>query len=72
MNTTESASLIVVLVGVFVLILFVALAVKVKAFRDDLEYLNMEIRRTTGSDRKYWKKKRRKLWLSLLFGIRAR
>ena len=73
MNTIDwSAITIVLLAVVFLLILFVALMMKIKVFRDDLEYVNMEIRRNTGAERKRWKRKRRKLWLSMLFGFPAR
>lgn len=35
-------------------------------FSGELKYLKSEIERSSGHERKYWKKKRRKLWLSLL------
>ena len=50
----------------FVLILLWAFLVKLEEFRAELDYLNMEIRRAEGAEKKYWKKKRRQLWLSLL------
>lgn len=36
------------------------------AFSRELRQLNSEIRRTTGSERRYWIRRRRRLWLSLL------
>jgi len=36
------------------------------AFAKELGYLNCEIRRTEGSERKYWEKKKKELWLSLI------
>lgn len=73
MNMGEQSAIVIALLAVvFLLILFIAFMVKVKTFRDDLEYVNMEIRRNTGAERKHWQRKRRKLWLSMLFGIRAR
>lgn len=35
-------------------------------FRRELEYLNSEINRTQGEERRYWIWQRRELWLSLL------
>lgn len=73
MNTNDwSSMLIIVLAIVFLLILLLAFMVKISAFREDLEYVNMEIRRSTGLARKRWKRKRRKLWLSMLFGMPKR
>lgn len=43
-----------------------ALLVKLEEFREDLDYINMEIRRSTGETRKRWIKRRRQLYLSLL------
>ena len=37
-----------------------------KDFSQELKYLNCEIRRSTGEERKYWIRQRRRLWLSLL------
>ena len=41
-------------------------------FSKELRYLNMEIHRTTGSERRHWQRRRRRLWLSLLPFIRYR
>lgn len=40
-------------------------------FSQQLRYLNREIRRTHGEERKLWKRRRRRLWLSLLPFFRA-
>ena len=40
-------------------------------FSHQLRYLNREIRRTRGAERKLWKRRRRRLWLSLLPFCRA-
>ena len=40
-------------------------------FSQQLRYLNKEIRRTRGAERKRWKRRRRRLWLSLLPFFRA-
>ncbi len=35
-------------------------------FSRELQHLNTEIRRTEGEELDYWKKRRRRLWLSIL------
>ena len=35
-------------------------------FRHELRYLNIEIRRTDGAEQRYWIRRRRRLWLSLI------
>lgn len=46
--------------------LLAALAVKISRFRRELRYLDREIGRTEGTERSYWQRKKRQLWLSLL------
>ena len=58
------------LVGAFILIALVVLLIGIAIFFNDftqeLKYINCEIGRSEGERRRYWKKKRRRLWLSLL------
>ena len=58
------------LVGVFAMLLLVGLLFKlylfIKGFSLELSYLNKEIERTQGAERKHWIRIRRKLWLSLI------
>lgn len=56
------AALILVVIGM----LITASAQKLKRFYRDLNYMNMEISRTTGSEREYWKHEKKRLWRSLL------
>ena len=60
-----------VLVGVavilFLLILIFELAQFISNFSRELWYLNMEVGRTEGEERRYYQQQRRRLWLSLLF-----
>lgn len=54
---------------VILIVLFALVAVSIRffsAFARELTYLNCEIRRAEGQERKYWLRKRRRLWLSLL------
>ena len=65
--TTDESTVVLVIILIF-LFLFVFINV-VSFFLDfarDLRYINMEIRRSIGSEQRYWKRCRRKLWLSLI------
>ena len=50
----------------FALIFLIQLVVQIKRFLWELDYINCEIARTTGAERRYWQKKKRRLWLSFL------
>ena len=58
------------LVGIFSVIVLIGLLVHsalfLRDFSDELSWLNMEIRRTEGSERQHYIRQRRRLWLSLL------
>ena len=56
-----------VFMAAFLFIVFlVALAMKINDFTHELDYINQEIGRTKGVEQRYWKRKKRRLWLSLL------
>jgi len=59
-----------ILLGVVIVFLFavtlVGLVFYFNEFSRELRYLNMEISRTTGEERKYWIKKKQRLLLSLI------
>lgn len=61
-----TAGMVVALILVVIGMLITALVQKTKRFRRDLNYMNTEIRRTTGSEREYWKHEKKRLWRSLL------
>ena len=44
----------------------VACVIKIHGFIRQLHYINREIGRTTGREQRYWKREKRRLWLSLL------
>lgn len=50
----------------FAVFLLVGLVMKINEFSHELEYINREIERTTGGEQRYWKREKRRLWLSLL------
>ena len=60
----------IVLMAFFALLflggLLMMLVQKYNAFRRELDYVNMEIDRNDGKQKKYWQRKRRRLWLSWL------
>lgn len=48
-------------------IILVRLALWINAFGGELRYINTEIKRSRGGEKKYWKKARRELWFSAFF-----
>ena len=58
--------IVIVLAVVFAISLLFGLASYFTKFSRELQMINGEIKRSTGRERKYWKKQRRKLWLSLI------
>jgi len=61
--------ILVLIIILSILLLFVILGVisfQVREFSRELKYLNCEIDRTSGREREYWIRKKRKLWLSLI------
>jgi len=58
--------LIIILGILFLFIIFAVISFHVREFSRELKYLNCEINRTSGRERKYWIRKKRKLWLSLI------
>ncbi len=63
-----------ILIGIIaipiLLVLLVELCVFINNFSSELNYINCEIGRTTGAERDYWIRKRRRLWLSLIPFVR--
>lgn len=58
------------IIGALVIFFFILFLFKLVSlfseFHDELRYLNDEIKRTSGSERKFWMRKKRRLWLSLI------
>ena len=63
---TELYWLIGTFAAFFLFIVIGRFAMFINDFSSELRYLNNEIGRTTGSERRYWIRKRRRLWLSLI------
>ena len=58
--------LIALFIGIIVFLLILRLVFRLDSLKRDIRYINMEIRRTRGSERKAWQKEKRRLWLSLI------
>lgn len=50
----------------FVIVLLIDSVQTIKNFSQELRSLNQEIARCSGCERRYWLRRRRRLWLSLL------
>ena len=50
----------------FLIGMVVVLGVYINDFTRELKFLNNEIARTTGAERRHWIRLRRRLWLSLI------
>lgn len=65
-NTDTVLYLLICFAAFFLFLLLSGLSCFINDFSQELKYINCEIRRTNGSERRYWKRKRRRLWLSLI------
>ena len=55
------------LVGIaFALLMIFRFAMFLSEFQGELRFINNEINRTSGKEKKRWERRRRRLWLSLL------
>lgn len=68
--TTNQNSIPYIFIGiiicVFIFLFSVKLVLSLNGFIEELKYLNSEIDRTDGNERKFWIQQRKKLWLSLI------
>ena len=62
---------IAVVIGALLLVLAVArLAIFLQWFCRELRYVEKEIARTTGDEKKHWQKRKKRLWRSLIPFVR--
>ncbi len=55
------------IIGIFSVIgILVCMAERIYDFKRELRYIKGEIDRSDGAQQRYWKRKKRQLWLSLL------
>lgn len=72
-NGTDDTGLTIIIAALvlfFAVFIIIRLALTINDFQTELKYINGEIRRTSGKEREHWKKKKRRLWLSLLPFVR--
>ena len=62
--------LVVIVAIIFLLAILYGLCMFINDFSHELRYLNNEIGRTTGAERRHWIRQRRRLWLSLIPFVR--
>jgi hypothetical protein len=58
--------MLIVLVLIVGGLLVAKLAQTISSFRKELYYINVEIKRSIGAEKVYWRQEKRRLWLSLL------
>ena len=63
---TELYWLVGIVAVFFLILLLFGLASFINDFSQELRYLNNEIRRTDGAERRHYIRQRRRLWLSLI------
>ena len=67
-NFLSDRSIILIFVAialVLVFILMISIVIRIEEFQNKLKYIKLEINRTRGAERKYWIRRKRRLWLSL-------
>ena len=56
--------------GITAFVILVLMVIRLAAFLNDfsheLQFIDREIKRTTGKERQYWLRAKRRLWLSLI------
>lgn len=74
MEVTASDTLIFVLGALVGVVLLAAAILRfvtwINEFQQELDMLNTEIARNTGTEQQYWLKRRRRLWLSIIPFVR--
>lgn len=68
METVVIAVLSVVLLAVFGL----AFCIRYAEFREEMDFIELELERCSKASRKHWKREKRRLWRWFLFGIPRR
>lgn len=68
MNSQNNALIIlcVLLIGCMFILIAIAFVNWYIDFKRELRRVNMEIRRTSGRERKYWRKRKHRLYLSII------
>ena len=67
-NFLSDRSIILIFVAIAIVLLFIlmiSIIIRIEEFQNKLKYIKLEINRTRGAERKYWIRRKRRLWLSL-------
>ncbi len=70
-ESSEDSSLFVLSICIlifFAVFFLIALIIKIKDFLQQYKYINIEIQRNSGAERRYWILRKRQLWNSFFFG----
>lgn len=62
-------AIIVVLSIVLILVFGLAFCVRYSEFREEMDFIELEMERCSRASRKHWKREKRKLWRWFLFGV---
>lgn len=65
-DTTTVKIIIVAAIWILFFLLY-RIVSEIREFRHALKYIKTEIKRNRGSERRYWQKEKRKLWLNFFF-----
>lgn len=65
-DTTTVKIIIVTAIWILFFLLY-RIVSEIREFRHALKYIKTEISRNCGAERRYWQKKKRKLWLNFFF-----
>ena len=65
-NDTTTVILLAILIAFFAVVIITSLVSKISTFRREMKYINKEIGRTEGAERRYWEQQKKRLWSSLL------
>lgn len=65
-NDPVTYILIAIIILFFATLFLVAIVSRLYDFSRELDFINREIKRTAGGEQRYWKREKRRLWLSLL------
>ena len=68
--TYTEVLILCVLAAMVLPIILVMIGIYLSGFIQELRYLNTEIARTSGEQRRLWLRRRRRLWLSLIPFVR--
>lgn len=65
-NDPVTYIIIAIIILFFAVLFLVAIVSRLYDFSRELDFINREIKRTAGGEQNYWKREKRRLWLSLL------